>query len=109
MSTEAEILEQILVWTRVGFYASVKQTLTDVLNSEKKRQVYQLTDGERTGESIRVAVKVSPNDLSQLYKQCTSMGLMARAGGNRRRRLFDLADFGLAPQELPSMEGASNE
>jgi hypothetical protein len=92
-----ELLNEILVWVRVGFYGAAKDMLSDVLNSDKKKLAYQLADGSRTGESIRVELKMSPNDLSDLFKQCTSLGLMEQIDGGKRRRLFDLANFGLLP------------
>ena len=89
------ILREILTWTRVGSYATVKAALTDVLNTDKKRLAYQAADGIRSGESIRVEFKMSPNDLSELFKQCTNLGLMEQLDGGKRRRLFDLTNFGL--------------
>jgi hypothetical protein len=107
MTTTDELLNELLVWTRVGFYGAAKQMLSDVLNSDKKRLAYQMADGERTGESIRVEVKLSPNDLSELFKQCTNLGLMERVDGGRRRRLFDLTTFGLVPPAAPA--GKAND
>lgn len=89
------VLRELLVWTRVGFYADVKDMLSDVLNSDKKKLAYQAADGIRSGESIRVELKMSPNDLSDLFKQCTNLGLMEQLEGGKRRRLFDLINFGL--------------
>lgn len=92
-----QVLNEILVWTRVGFYGTAKQMLGDVLNSDKKKLAYQLADGTRTGESIRTEVKMSPNDLSDLFKQCTNLGLMKVGEAGKRERLFDLSNFNLMP------------
>lgn len=98
MSDDAvTVLGELLVWTRVGFYGAVKTTLTDVLSTDKKRLAYQAADGVRSGDSIRVELKMSPNDLSELFKQCTNLGLMEQLEGGKRRRLFDLNNFGLLP------------
>lgn len=98
MNEEAiTVLKELLVWTRLGFYSTVKTTLTDVLNTDKKKLAYQTADGIRSGESIRVQFKMSPNDLSELFKQCTNLGLMEQLEGGKRRRLFDLTNFGLLP------------
>lgn len=95
-----DVLKELLVWTRVGFFGTVKTTLVDILNTDKKKLAYQAADGVRSGESIRVELKMSPNDLSELFKQCTSLGLMEQLEGGKRRRLFDLANFGLLPDEV---------
>ena len=94
------VLKELLVWTRIGFYATAKETLVDILNTNKKKLAYQAADGIRSGESIRVELKMSPNDLSDLFKQCTNAGLMEQLEGGKRRRLFDLANFGLLPDEF---------
>lgn len=98
MSTNDELLtvmNEILTWTRVGFYGAAKKMLEDVLNSDKKRLAYQAADGTRSGESIRVEFKMSPNDVSDLFKVCTQLGLMEQGEAGKRRRLFDLSNFGL--------------
>jgi adenylate cyclase class IV len=100
MSNESDtlrVLNDILVWTKVGFYATAKAMIIDVLNSDKKKLAYQAADGKRSGDSIRLEMKMSPNDLSDLFKLCTSVGLMEQIEGGKRRRLFDLANFGLLP------------
>lgn len=103
------ILSEILVWTKVGFYGTAKQMLADVLSSDKKKLAYQLADGTRTGESIRTEVKMSPNDLSDLFKQCTNLGLMKVCEGGKRERLFDLSNFGLLPAVQQSTQEAKSE
>lgn len=94
------VLKELLVWTRVGFYATAKKTLEETLNTDKKKLAYQAADGVRSGESIRIELKMSPNDLFELFKQCTNLGLMEQLEGGKRRRLFDLSIFGLLPPEV---------
>lgn len=108
MSSSDEIFREILAWTRVGFYGTAKQMLSDVLNSDKKKLAYQAADGTRSTESIRVAVRIGSNELGELFKQCTNLGLMEQMDGGRRRRLFDLSNFGLLPQVVAG-GGADDE
>ena|SRR6266545_3733324 len=99
------VLQEILVWTRVGFYGAAKTLLSDVLNTDKKRLAYQAADGTKTSKSIRIEIKMSPNDLVDLFKVCTNLGLMEEMEGGKKRRLFDLSNFGL----LPPAKGAKGE
>ena len=111
MNNESEptaILKEILVWTKVGFYESAKAMLASVLNSDKKRWAYQLLDGERSIESIRKELKMSPNDLSDLFKQCVYLGLMEQFEAGKRRRLFDLTNFDMLPPK-PAVEKAEKD
>jgi hypothetical protein len=94
------VLKELLIWTRVGFYTTVSSTLADILNTDKKKRAYQAANGVRSGESIRIELKMSPNDLLSLFRQCTNLGLMEELEGGKRRRLFDLTNFGLLPDEV---------
>jgi hypothetical protein len=91
------VLNEILRWTKVGFYGATKALLSDVLNTDKKKLAYQAADGIRSRDSIRAEAKISPNDLFELFQQCSNVGLMEQLEGGKRRRLFDLTNFGLLP------------
>lgn len=108
-SDTLSVLKELLVWTKVGFYGTAKEMLADVLNSDKKKLAYQAADGTRSGDSIRIEAKMSPNDLGVLFKQCLNIGLMEQLEGGKRRRLFDLANFGLLPAALPVTKEAKHE
>ena len=95
MNVDAEvgqILREILNWTRAASFHSVKALL-----DSKSRSVYQMSDGAKTMEQIRVACKVSPNYVVALTQKCVSMGIMEQRPDKKRVRLFDLSDFGLNP------------
>lgn len=96
------VLNELLVWTRVGFFGTAKTMLSDVLNTDKKRLAYQAADGTRSADSIRVKYKMSPNDITDLFKQCSILGLMEQQDDGKRRRLFDLTTFGLLPPMNPT-------
>ena len=82
-------------WIRAATHGSVKITLETGLPTEKARTAYQMSDGKSSVADIQRACKMSPNDVIALQKRCVSLGLMEITSGNRRRRLFDLQDFGL--------------
>lgn len=102
------ILRELLVWTRIGFYGTVKNMLTDVLDTDNKRFAYQLTDGTNTKDTVKAQAQIGSNTLNDLYKQCTNLGLMESDEDGRRCRLFDLTNFGLLPQvEAEKTKGAA--
>jgi hypothetical protein len=106
---KTQILNEILVWTRVGFYGTAKSMLSDVLNSDKKKLAYQAAEGTRSMDSIRAEAQISPNDIGDLFKQCISIGLMEVTEDGKRKRLFNLGNFGLLPQtDLVKKKGAAN-
>jgi hypothetical protein len=91
------VLTDIRNWTRAASYGSVKALLEDALPDSKSRLVYQMSDGAKTSEQIRVTCKVSPNYVVSLTQKCVSMGIMEQKPDKKRVRLFDLSDFGLNP------------
>jgi hypothetical protein len=89
------VLTDIRNWIRAASHDSVKKLLQTALPDEKSRLAYQMSDGSKTSEQIRIACKMSPNALVALGQRCTSMGLMELKDEKKRVRLFDLADFDL--------------
>jgi len=105
MATEEQIVEllsELVKWTKVGFHSSVKSCLESVLTDDKKRQAYSLADGIHTADEIRKTVETSPNKITDLFRGCEAMGLMSITADGKRKALFNLADFGLTFDPLPS-------
>ena len=102
MNIDAEalsVLREILNWTRASSFHSVKALLQDALPDTKTKLVYQMSDGTKSVEQIRIACKVSPNAVVTLTQKCVSMGIMEQREDKKRIRLFDLNDFGLNPTQ----------
>lgn len=93
------VLREILNWTRAASFHSVKSLLEEALPDDKSKMVYQMSDGTKSMEQIRIACKVSPNAVVALTQKCVSMGIMEQRDGKKRVRLFDLSDFGLNPSQ----------
>ena len=86
-------------WVRAACHGSVKTLLETALPDAKTRLAYQMTDGKASIAEIRARCKMSPNDVVALQNRCVSYGIMDMTTENRRRRLFDLHDFGLISQD----------
>ena len=108
MDTNTEILKELLNWTKVGFYSQVKKMLFEVLDSENKRLAYQIADGTQGRDAIKTAAGMGSDSVTELFRQCVSLGLMEITHDNKRRHLFDLSNFGLAPQiEAPKQKSVA--
>lgn len=90
-----EVLIEIRNWIRAAARDSVKTSLEAALPDTKSRMAYQMLDGSRSMDQVRIACKMSPNALIALANRCTSMGLMEANEDKKRERLFDLIDFDL--------------
>ncbi len=89
------VVTDIRNWIRAASHGSVKALLETALHDTKARTAYQMSDGKTSIANIRGQCKMSPNDVIALQARCVSLGLMEVTAENRRRRLFDLKDFGL--------------
>jgi hypothetical protein len=93
------VLTDIRNWIRAASYLSIKSLLEIALPDVQSRTAYQMLDGNNSMEQVRVASKMSPNKLIALAQKWTSMGLMELGSDKKRKRLFDLTDFGLIDLE----------
>ena len=96
------VLTDIRNWTRAASYGAVKGLLQEALEDAKARAAYQMLDGSKSMDQVRIACKMSPNSLLALVQRCVSMGLMETNADKKRIRLFDLDDFGLITLEEQS-------
>ncbi len=97
-----EVLKEILNWTRAASFQSVKSLLQEALPDLKSRIAFQMLDGTKSMDQVRIACKMSPNGLGALTQRCVAMGLMEVKEDKKRVRLFDLDDFGLIASEMQS-------
>lgn len=100
-----EVLVDIRNWIRAAARGPVKTSLEAALPDLKLRMAYQMLDGSRSMEQVRIACKMSPNALVVLANRCAAMGLMEINQDKKRVRLFDLTDFGLIENsDVPELE-----
>ena len=102
-----EVLVDIRNWIRAASHEAVKAQLESALPNAKSRAVYQMLDGTKSIEQVRIACKISPNALLALANRCESMGLMSVNSDRKRVRLFDLVNFGLL--ESDTAEAVKND
>ena len=85
----------------------VKAVLTSELDTDQKRQVYQLSDGSKARAEIVKLTLASAGAISGYWKKWANLGLGEKlpvmGGGDRFVRAFDLEDFGVSvPDNLIS-------
>ena len=91
-------------WIRAAAHKPVRAILEETLPDEKSRRAYQMFDGSASVEQVRIACKMSPNAVVALTAKCMAKGLMEERPDKKRRRLFDLNDFGLLPGSKVQIE-----
>jgi len=93
--TVVGLLTEMRNWIRAASFTSIRSLLESALPDSQSRQAYQMFDGTVAMEQVRVISKMSPNKLVQLSQRWVSMGLMEVLPDKKKKKLFDLRDFGL--------------
>jgi len=93
--TVVGILVEIRNWIRAASFNSIRSLIEAALPDSQSRLAYQMLDGKTSLEQVRVASKMSPNKLVALTQKWVSMGLMEALPDKKKKRIFDLQDFGL--------------
>ena len=106
----AESLHELVTWMRGIGYPTVKQILETVLDSDEKRLVYHLTDGQRTIAEVQKLTGVNARFISEWGQEWERIGIAEQSyvskTRGRRQRVFDLAAFGISiPDQAVSNEG----
>ena len=102
MSTEEEqikILREILKWIKFSGIREVRSILMNILDTEEKRLIYHLSNGENGSVEIGRRVGVSHVTVTRYWKSWTRLGIVDPIrvqGGLRYKRLFELNDFGFS-------------
>lgn len=100
---QIELLKEMVVWLRFMGLEKAKAVLSTTLDTEKKIQVYHLSDGKNTSTTIGNRVGLSQTRISELWKGWLSLGLgesISASGGSRFKRSFDLKMFGISIPEV---------
>ena len=108
---QIRVLKEILKWIKFAGTREVKNVLLAILDTEQKRLIYHLSDGERGSLEIAKAAGTSDTTVRRQWASWSRQGIVEPLkvrGGERYRKSFELEDLGIeVPQ--PKMVPASEE
>jgi DNA-binding transcriptional ArsR family regulator len=99
-----ELLREILKWIRFSSIREVRTVLMSILDTEQKRLIYHLSDGERGSIELGRQVGVSHTTVTRYWNSWKRLGIVESVrvrGGLRYKKLFELEDFGFS---IPAVE-----
>jgi hypothetical protein len=100
LTQEVEVLREILKWIKFSGMKQVKATLEEVLDTNQKRLAYQLSDRTRTTRKVAglagFGSKTTVADLWKVWYRLALGETVSVRRGDRFKRSFDLADFGIS-------------
>lgn len=92
-----ERLDEIIFWLRFTHLQEAQKYFELILNSERKKDVYQLTDGTHSINQImeKLGIK-SKSQIPDWYAEWTTKGILRESETNGKKiRLVDLKELGL--------------
>ncbi len=93
-STETnDILREILKWQRLQGIGMLRKIIPQVLDTEKKRMVYEMTDGKTPRSQIVKALGVSSGTVTRWWSSWFAYGILTRSG-RRYAKIISLRDLG---------------
>lgn len=107
-SEQLGVLRDILKWVRFTGMKEVKSVLVATLDTNPKKIIYQLSDGEKGSREIAKAAGVSDWTVRDYWKKWAKFGIVEalRAGsGERYKHSFNLESFGIEVPQGPKMTG----
>lgn len=98
-----ELLEEMLRWIKFAGAREVRTVLMSILDTEQKRLIYHLSDGEHGSVEIGKAANVSDRTVRRYWESWVRLGIvepLGVRGGVRYKKFFELEDFGFTIPQI---------
>lgn len=104
LGEQTEILKEILKWIKFAGAKEVKNVLLATLDTEQKRLIYHLSDGDHGSLEIAKGAGTSDTTVRRNWASWARQGIVEPLkvrGGERYKKSFELEDFGI---EVPQVK-----
>ncbi len=88
------ILAEILKWQKLQGINLLRTLLPELLNNDKKINVYEMTDGKNTIREIRTKTGISFGAISKWWNEWYSYGVLEK-NNEKYKKLISLQELGL--------------
>lgn len=107
-----ELLEEVLKWVKFAGAREVRTVLMNILDTEQKRLIYHLSDGEHGTVEIGKVANVSDSTVRRCWESWARLGVvepLSVRGGVRYRKSFQLEDFGFTVPQIKAEAEVKSE
>src|SRR5688572_33057727 len=90
-------LNQLIFWLKFSNLEAAKEYFTKVLDTDRKREIYQLTDGRSIADISRAINVKSKSMVPDLFADWTAKGILIESPKvkGRKTKVIDLKELGL--------------
>ncbi|XHH08081.1 MAG: hypothetical protein ACFCUE_10965 [Candidatus Bathyarchaeia archaeon] len=99
------VMREILKYQKFAGAKEVRNVLTAALDSDQKRLIYHLSDGNRGSVEIAKTANIGDSTVRRYWESWARQGIMEAIkvrGGDRYKKSFELEDFGMT---VPQTQG----
>jgi hypothetical protein len=99
-----ELLSEIVKWIKFAGAKEVREVLASTLDTDQKRLIYHLSEGNRGSIEIANLAKTSDRTVRRFWESWCRLGIVdpiGVRGGVRFKKSFELEDFGIRVPEIP--------
>jgi len=96
-----KLLEDIIIWIKVGNLKLLHNMLTQELDTQEKKRIFELTDGINTQQEIASSVKISRSTISYYWQKWYGLGILTQSSRpGRMKKIVSLDEVGLSPPRV---------
>jgi hypothetical protein len=96
-SVEIQLLREAVRWLRFQSLDTAKKAVVDLLDTEKKRAVFEMTDGVDSARAVARRVGLSHVTINSWWKIWFSAGILFEHD-KTYKKLFSLQELGIEPK-----------
>ena len=95
-----QILREILKWQRLQGFKTLKELMPSLLDNDKKKIVYEMTDGKITQSEIIKKIHMSSATITDWWKEWHAYGIIIQEG-KKYQKIISLEKLGI---EIPTLD-----
>jgi len=102
-----DLLQEILKWIKFAGAREVRTVLMNILDTEQKRLIYHLSDGDHGSIEIGKVANVSDSTVRRCWESWARLGIVESIGvrgGLRYKKSFELEDFGFTIPQIRTVD-----
>lgn len=101
LEREEAAIQELKFWIRIGTAEQAKALFEKILDSKRKKWVYELLDGKTSLPEIKKRTGVDPGQSSPWGQEWEALGIVVDVGGGRRQKVIPLSALGIDVPPLP--------
>jgi transposase len=110
-SDNAQILREILRWSRFENFPKLRKSLLDNLKTDQEKLVYEFTNGENSRPDVASQAGVPDSTVRNWWEKWYDLGILEPSGKRKGRpqKIMALEDMGIEVPKIPPKKSEVKE